>query len=188
MRDSLFALVLAQEAEEDSGSDLISVVPGLMIWTVITFAIVFFVLRKLAFGRIQGMIDQRRDRIKEALDAADEARDEARGLLEQHRALIADARSQSEKILAEARADADAQRERVRSEAGADLERRLEENRREIEAENRRLVEQIRREVVELTLIASEKVTGKVLDADDQRRLIDEAVGEIDFDRLASRN
>lgn len=188
MRDSLFALVLAQEAKEDSGSDLISVVPGLMIWTVVTFAIVFFILRKLAFGRIQGMIDQRRDRIKEALDAADEARDEARGLLEQHRALIGEARSQSERILAEARADADAQRERVRSEAGADLERRLEENRREIEAENRRLVEQIRREVVELTLIASEKVTGKVLDADDQRRLIDEAVGEIDFDRLASRN
>jgi F-type H+-transporting ATPase subunit b len=123
-----------------------------------------------------------------ALDAADEARDEARGLLEQHRALIADARSQSERILADARADADAQRDRVRTEAGADLERRLEENRREIEAENRRLVEQIRREVVELTLIASEKVTGKVLDADDQRRLIDEAVGEIDFDRLASRN
>jgi F-type H+-transporting ATPase subunit b len=188
MRDSLLAIVLGQEAEEDSGSDLISVVPGLMIWTVITFAIVFFVLRKLAFGRIQGMIDQRRDRIKEALDAADEARDEARGLLEQHRALIADARSQSERILADARADADAQRDRVRTEASADLERRLEENKREIEAENRRLVEQIRREVVELTLIASEKVTGKVLDADDQRRLIDEAVGEIDFDRLASRN
>lgn len=187
MRDSLFALVLAQEAEEDSGGDLISVVPGLMIWTLITFAVVFLVLRKLAFGRIQGMIDQRRDRIKEALDAADQAREEARELLEQHRALIAEARSQSERILAEARADANAQRDRARTEASADLDRRLEENKREIEAENRRLVEQIRREVVELTLIASEKVTGKVLDAADQRRLIDEAVGEIDFDRLASR-
>lgn len=187
----LYAIVLAQETttvEEDGGSDLISVVPGLMIWTAITFLIVFFVLRKLAFKRIQGMIDKRRDRIKEALDAADSARDEARELLEQHRALIADARSQSERILAEARSDADAQRLRVKAEADSDLERRLEENRKEIEAENRRLVEQIRREVVELTLIAAEKVTGKVLDADDQRRLIDDAVGEIDFDRLASRN
>lgn len=187
----LYAIVLAQETttvEEDGGSDLISVVPGLMIWTAITFLIVFFVLRKLAFKRIQGMIDKRRDRIMEALDAADSARDEARELLEQHRALIADARSQSERILAEARSDADAQRLRVKAEADSDLERRLEENRKEIEAENRRLVEQIRREVVELTLIAAEKVTGKVLDADDQRRLIDDAVGEIDFDRLASRN
>jgi F-type H+-transporting ATPase subunit b len=190
MGDGLLGLlVLAQETtEEDDGNDLISVVPGLMIWTVITFAIVFFVLRKLAFGRIQSLIDARRDRIKEALDAADDARDEARQLLEQHRALIADARTQAEKILAEARADGEAQRERVKAEANADLDRRLEENRREIEAENRRLVEQIRREVVELTLIAAEKVTGKVLDADDQRRLIDDAVGEIDFDRLAARN
>jgi F-type H+-transporting ATPase subunit b len=187
MGDSLLALVLAQ-AEEDGGNDLISVVPGLMIWTVITFAIVFLVLRKLAFGRIQGLIDARRDRIKEALDAADEARDEARALLEEHRKLIGEARAQSEKILAEARSDAEAQRERVRSEAREDLERRLEENRREIEAENRRLVEQIRREVVELTLLAAEKVTGKVLDAEDQRRLIEEAVGEIDFDQLAARN
>jgi F-type H+-transporting ATPase subunit b len=189
MQDALLAtLVLAQETEEDSGNDLITVVPGLMIWTVVTFLIVFFVLKKLAFKRIQGLIDQRRDRIKEALDAADNARDEARQLLEEHRKLIADARAQSEQILVDARRDADAQRDRVRVEASADLERRLEENRREIEAENRRLVEQIRREVVERTLIASEKVTGKVLDAEDQRRLIDEAVGEIDFDRLASRN
>ncbi len=189
MRDALLAtVVLAQETDGDSGNDLISVVPGLMIWTVITFLIVFFVLRKLAFGRIQALIDQRRDRISEALDAADGAREEARQLLEEHRKLIAGARAQSEQILAEARRDADAQRDRARGEASADLERRLAENRREIEAENRRLVEQIRREVVELTLLAAEKVTGKVLDSDDQRRLIDEAVGEIDFDRLASRN
>jgi F-type H+-transporting ATPase subunit b len=183
----VFAILSAAESSDD-GNDLISVVPGLMIWTVITFLIVFFVLRKLAFGRIQALIDQRRDRIKEALDAADRAREESRELLDEHRALIADARAQSEAILAEARKDGEAQRERARTEANADLERRLEENRREIEAENRRLVEQIRREVIELTLIASEKVTGKVLTADDQRRLIDEAVAEIDFDRLASRN
>jgi F-type H+-transporting ATPase subunit b len=189
MRDTLLAaLALAQEEAEDSGSDLISIVPGLMIWTLITFAIVFFVLRKLAFGRIQGLIDARRDRIREALDEADNARVEARQLLEEHRKLIQDARGQADEILTEARKVADAQRERVKAESDADLERRLEENRKAIEAENRKLLEQIRREVVELTLIASEKVTGKVLDKDDQRRLIDEAVGEIDFDQLARSN
>jgi len=86
-----------------------------MIWTAITFVIVFFVLRKLAFGRIQALIDQRRDRIREALDAADQARDEARALLEEHRKLIAEARAHSEEILVEARKDAEAQRERVRA-------------------------------------------------------------------------
>jgi F-type H+-transporting ATPase subunit b len=185
---SSLALVLAADESGDSGNGLIDVVPGLMIWTIITFAIVFFVMRKLAFGRIQAMIDTRRDRIREALDEADKAREEAKALLEQHHELIAQARVESEGILAEARRLGDAQRKRVLEEAQADLDRRLEENRRSIEAENQKLVEQIRREVVELTLLAAEKVTGKVLDAEDQRRLIDEAVGEIDFDKLASRN
>ena len=190
MRDALLAtIVLAQETtEEDSGSDLIKVVPGLMIWTAITFVIVFFVLKKLAFGRIQGMIDARRDRIREALDEADRARTEARAAVEENRQLIAQAKVQAEEILSEARRVGEAQRHRVIEEAQADLDRRLEENRKAIEAENQRLVEQIRREVVELTLVAAEKVTGKVLGAEDQRRLIDEAIGEIDFDRLASRN
>lgn len=186
----LATINLAQEAEadSDSGNDLISVVPGLMIWTAVVFLITFFILKKVAFGRISSMIEQRRDRIHAAVDEADTARQEARDLLEQHRQLIAQARSQSEEILAEARRQSEAQHDRARAEATADLERRLEENRKAIEAENRRLLEQVRREVIELTLIASEKVTGKVLDADDQRRLIDEAVGEIDFDQLARMN
>ena len=184
MPSTLIAAALGAEG----GNDLIKVVPGLMIWTIVTFAVVFFVLKKLAFGRIQGLIDQRRDRIAEALDEADRAREEAHSLVAENRRLITEGKAQAEGILAEARRIADAQRQRTIEEAHADLERRLEENRKSIEAENQRLVEQIRREVVELTLLAAEKVTGKVLDAEDQRRLIDEAVGEIDFDRLASRN
>jgi F-type H+-transporting ATPase subunit b len=188
MQETLLGLLpLAQEAEEE-GNGLIDVVPGLMVWTVITFGIVFFVLRKLAFSRIQGLIDQRRARIREALDEAERAREDARASVEENRKLIAQAKQQSEEILAEARQVAEAQRKRGIEEAQADLDRRLEENRKSIEVENQRLVEQIRREVIELTLLTAEKVTGKVLDADDQRRLIDEAVGEIDFDRLASRN
>jgi len=169
-------------------NDLIKVVPGLMVWTALVFLTAFFLLKWLAFGRIQGMIDRRREHVRQTLDEADRARDEARQLLDEHHKLIAQAKVQSEEILAEARRVGDAQRKRVLQEAQEDLERRLEENRRAIEAENQRLVEQIRREVVELTLTAAEKVTGKVLTAEDQRRLVDEAVGEIDFDRLASRN
>ena len=74
-------LFLAQAAEEESSGGLIDVVPGLMIWTLICFAITFFVLRKFAFGPIQRTIDERRDRIRAAVDEADRAREEARGLL-----------------------------------------------------------------------------------------------------------
>lgn len=169
-------------------NSLISVVPGLMIWTIVTFAIVFFVLRRLAFGRIQAIIDQRRDRIRAALDEADKAREEARELRELTQQEREAAKADRETILEEARRQAQAQFEVARGRADEDLKRRLEENQREIEAENRKLREQIRRDVVELTLLASEKVTGKTLDAQDQRRLIDETVQELDVTQLASEN
>jgi F-type H+-transporting ATPase subunit b len=163
---------------------LIKVTPGLMIWTIISFLITLFVLKRYAFGPIQKIIDERRERISQAIEEADKARDEARKLLEEHRALIAGARSDAEQILAEARRVADSQRDRVREEVEADRQRRLEDTRRQIEAETQRALQQIRSEVAELTLIAAEKVTGKTLDQSDQRRLIDEAISGLDFSVL----
>ncbi len=165
-------------------SGLIEVVPGLMIWTLIAFGITFFVLRKYAFGPIQRTIDERRERIRKAVEEADRAREEARNLLEQHRQLIAQAKSEAGEILADARKVADAQIERVKEEAEAERQRRLEETQRQIEAETKRSLDLIRAEVADLTLEATARVTGKVLDAEDQRRLIDEAISELDFSVL----
>jgi F-type H+-transporting ATPase subunit b len=163
---------------------LVNPIPGLMIWTLICFAITFFVLRKFAFGPIQKMIDERRDRIRAAVDEADKARVEARELLEQHRQLIASAKGDAADILADARKVADAQIERVKSEAEEERARRLEETKRQIDAETKRSLDMIRSEVADLTLEATARVTGKVLDAEDQRRLIDEAIAELDFSAL----
>jgi F-type H+-transporting ATPase subunit b len=173
---------LAQE--ENGGSGLIEVVPGLMIWTLICFAITFFVLRKFAFGPIQRAIDERRDRIRKAVEEADHAREEARALLEQHRAMIAQAKGEAAEILADTRKVADAQIERVKVEAEEERKRRLEDVNRQIDAELKRSLEIIRAEVADLTLEATARVTGKVLDAEDQRRLIDEAIAELDFSAL----
>ncbi len=163
---------------------LIKVTPGLMIWTIVAFLITLFVLKRYAFGPIQKTIDDRRERIERSIAEAEDARNEARRLLEEHRSLIGQARGQAEDILAEARKVADAQRQRVRAETDADRQRRLEETRRQIEAETHRALEQIRTEVAELTLIAATKVTRKALDDDDHRRLIDEAIRELDFSAL----
>jgi F-type H+-transporting ATPase subunit b len=192
MRDSLLqAFLFAQEtttgAEEEEGS-LIDVVPGLMVWTIITFLIVLWVLKRFAFGPIQRMIDERRDRIREALDEADKARSEARELRELTQREREQAKLEREQILDEARRQSQRLAEQARERADADLKEALEKNREELAAENQRLREQIRRDVVELTLYASEKVTGKVLDQDDQRRLIEETIEEADVRRLASEN
>jgi len=163
---------------------LIQVTPGLMIWTIVCFLIALFVLKRYAFGPIQKLIDERRERIRRALDEADEAREEARTLLEEHRKLIGQARGEAEEILSEARQVAKGMQERVKEETEADRQRRLEETKRQIEAETRRALEAIRSEVAELSLVAAEKVTRKSLDDKDQRRLIDEAIGELDFSVL----
>jgi F-type H+-transporting ATPase subunit b len=169
-------------------ASLIDVVPGLMVWTIVTFFITFLILRRYAFGPIQRLIDERRDRIREALDEADKARQEARELRELTKAEREEAKAERERILDDSRRQGQAQLDKSRAEADEDLKRRLEENKREIEAENRRMAEQIRRDVVELTLLAAEKVTGKSLDADDQRRLIDETIEEVDVKKLVSEN
>ena len=163
---------------------LIKVVPGLMIWTLVAFALTFFVLRRYAFGPIQKAIDDRREKIRQSIEEADKARAEARHLLEEHRKLIGQAKTQAEEILTEARKVADSQRERVKEETEVDRARRLEETRRQIEAETERALQQIRAEVAELTLVATSKVTGKVLDRDDHRKLIEDAIGELDFSVL----
>jgi len=165
-------------------SGLIEVVPGLMIWTLVAFAITFFVLRKYAFGPIQKTIDDRRDRIRLAVEEADNARVEARELLEQNRAILAQAKSEAGEILAEARKIGDAQIARVKEEADTERLRRLEETQRQIEAETSRAIEQIRAEVADLTIVATEAVVGKVLDSADQRRLVEEAVAGLDFSVL----
>src|SRR5918992_395030 len=125
-----------------AASPLIDPVPGLMIWTLICFAITFYVLKRFAFGPIQNLIDQRRQRIRESVEEAERARTEARQLLEEHRALIGQAKSEAGEILADARKTAESQRERAKEEIEVDRQRRLEGTRRPIEAETARRPQQ----------------------------------------------
>ena len=167
-----------------ASSPLIQVTPGLMIWTIVCFAITYFVLRKYAFGPVQQMIDARREKIEQAITEADNARAEARNLLEEHKKLIGQAKSEAEEILSEARRIGEAQRERVREETEEDRQRRREETRRQIEQATHQALGQIREEVGKLSLLAAEKITRKSLTGADQQRLIDEALAEIDFSEL----
>ena len=167
-----------------ASSPLTKVIPGLMIWTLVFFFITFYVLKRYAFGPIQKLIDERRERIRQALEEADNARSEARNLLEEHRKLIAQAKGEAEEILAETRRVAEVNQRRMREETEADRQRRLEETRRQVESETRRALEQIRAEVADLSLIAVEKVTGRAFGAEDHKRLIEEAVNELDLSVL----
>ena len=178
-------LPLAQAEEDSGGSFLVSPSLGLMIWTLIIFGTCLWALSKWAFPRIQEALDKRRIAIEESIDAAERTRKEADELLGEYRARLAEAREQAEDIVVRARRAADKLEEQSKSEAKQTREELMEQTRREIEAETRRSLEAIRKEVAMLTVIATEKVTRKALDEQDQKRLIDEALSEVDFSVFA---
>jgi F-type H+-transporting ATPase subunit b len=170
----------------DSGSFLVSPNVGLMIWTLIVFGVTMILLWKLAFPRIAEALDKRQRAIEDSIDAAERTRREADDLLSEYRERLAEARGQADDIVSRARRTAEHAESETLAEARAKREEMMEQTRRDIEAETRRAIQQIRAEVADLTILATEKVTRKSLDAEDQRRLVDEALSELDFAALAS--
>lgn len=184
---SLIALPLATEegAAAEGGSFLVSPNVGLMVWTLIVFSISLYVLSKVVYPRIQEMLDKRQRAIDESIDAAENTRKEADQLLAEYRERLADAREQAETILARARKAADATEAAALTDGKAKREELLEATKREIQAETRRAIQDIRNEVADLTILATEKITRKTLTEADQKRLVEEALSELDFSALA---
>jgi F-type H+-transporting ATPase subunit b len=168
-----------------SGSFLITPNVGLMIWTLLLFGISMAVLAKLAFPRISEALDRRQKAIEDSIDAAEQTRQEADQLLAEYRERLREARGQADQIVDRARKAAEAHERTATEDAKEKREQLMEQTRREIEAETRRAIDQIRREVADLTVLATEKVTRKTLTEEDQRRLVQDALGELDFSSLA---
>jgi F-type H+-transporting ATPase subunit b len=173
---------------EEGGSEgnfLVSPNLGIMIWTLIAFGLTLLILRRFAFPRIAEALDRRRKAIEDSIDAAERTRQEADQLLQEYRERLREAREQAEDIVARARKASDRVQDEAKASAKQTREEMMEHTRREIEAETRRALDEIRKEVANLTISATEKVTRRALDDEDHRRLIDEALAEVDFAALA---
>jgi F-type H+-transporting ATPase subunit b len=177
--------IIVAQTEEEGGSFLVSPDIGLMIWTLVVFGLSMFLLGKVAFPRIVEALDRRQKAIEDSIDTAERTRREADELLAEYRERLTAARQQADDIVARAR--------KAGEQAEADLvvkgrqrrEELLEQARKDIETETRRAIQEIRAEVADLTIMATEKVTRKTLTAEDQRRLVEEAVAELDFAALS---
>jgi F-type H+-transporting ATPase subunit b len=168
-----------------SSSFLITPNVGLTIWTLVVFAISLYILKKAVLPRIGLALDKRRMAIVDSIDAANRTRAEAEELLVEYREHLKQARQQAEEIVERARQAAVAHEREARTAAQARGEQMLEQTRREIEAESRRMLDEILRDVADLTVMATERVTRKVLTEEDQRRLVDDALSELDFTLLS---
>ncbi len=156
-----------------------------MIWTLVLFGFTMWVLSKVAFPRIQEALDRRAKTIRESIEAAERQRQEADRLLEEYRQRLKEAREQADDIIARSRKAAEAATAEAIAEGKERREALVAAARRDIETETRRSLEQIRKEVADLTVLATEKVTRKALDSEDHKRLIEEALEEVDFSSLA---
>jgi F-type H+-transporting ATPase subunit b len=179
--------VFAADAGGDSGggSFLVSPNVGLMVWTLVLFGVSLFILRKVAFPRIAEALDRRQQAIEEAIDTAERTRREADELLAEYRERLTAARQQADEIVARARKAGEQQEADAVAHGRQRREELLEQARKDIEVETRRAIQEIRAEVADLTILATEKVTRKTLTSDDQRRLVEEAVAELDFAALS---
>jgi F-type H+-transporting ATPase subunit b len=181
----LGAVVIAAAAKDEGGSFLVSPDIGLMVWTLLVFAISGYLLKKYAFPQIAEALDRRQRIIEESLETAAKTRAEAEQLLAEYRERLAAAREQAETILARARKAAETSEHETIAEAKKRREELLAQTKRDIEAETRRAIQDIRNEVADLTILATEKITRKVLTDDDQRQLVEETLAELDFSALA---
>ena len=157
---------------------------GLMIWTLITFAIAVFVLWKFAFAPIQKLLDDRRKSVQESMDAAEQARSEARRLLEEYEATLAKVRQESEEILERSRTTGEHAKAELMAEARTQSERLLAQAHEQIERDTRAAVRELKAQIADLTALATEKVATRSLTDADQARLIDEALAELNVEQL----
>jgi F-type H+-transporting ATPase subunit b len=146
------------------------------------------VLRKYAWPAITRARNKRQRAIEESIDTAERARADASELLEEYRQRLREARAQADEIVARARKAGEVHERESLEEARVRRDELLEQTRRDIEAETRRAIQEIRAEVADLTILATEKVTRKSLDDADQKRLVEEALGELDFSSLGGEH
>jgi F-type H+-transporting ATPase subunit b len=172
-------------AADNGGNFLVTPGVGLMIWTLIAFVATLLILRRYAFPFIQEALDKRQKAIETAIEESERARAEAAQLLAEYRERLREARTQSEEIVQRARKAAEEHQHESIEAARKQRGELLEQTRRDVEAETRRAIQEIRNEVADLTVLATEKVTRKTLDEADQRRLVEEALGELDFSALS---
>jgi F-type H+-transporting ATPase subunit b len=180
-------LAATEAAGKSSGDFLVKPGIGLMVFTLVVFGISMLLLWKLAFPQISEALAKRQRVIEDSIDSAQRTKDEAAEILAEYRERLKEARVQAEEIVTRARKSAETHERESLEQAKITREELLEQTRRDVEAETRRAIQEIRREVADLTVAATEAVTRKTLDGDDQRRLVEEALAELDFTALGER-
>jgi F-type H+-transporting ATPase subunit b len=157
--------------------------PGLFIWTIVTFLGLLWALKKLAWGPLLEALETRQNAIRKSLDDAQQAKVELERLNVESGHIIQRARVDADAIVTQSRADGDRLREEIRAKARAEADHIVKNAERQIQLETSRALEQIRREAVDLSVMIASKIIQRNLSREDNERLIDEALKQVETRR-----
>lgn len=159
--------------------DLLSADPGLIVWTIVTFLLLLGILWKFAWNPILGALDAREQAIQKTIDDAERLQAEAQSVLDEHQKRLAEARTEGNRILDEARQAGEHMKQDILEKARAESEKVLERAHRQMELETEQAIQTIRAQAADLALKAAEKVLERSITDADHRRLADQAVAEL---------
>ncbi len=162
---------------------LVQVDPGLYIWAIVVFVVLAGLLAKFAWGPLLDALDRRQESIRKSLDDARQARQELERLRTESTRILVEARTEADGIISRTRADAARAGEELKTKARADAQNIVKNAERQIELEASRAVEKIRREAVDLSVAIASKIIQRNLTREDNERLIGETLKEIESKR-----
>ena len=159
---------------------LVQLDPGLFIWTIVTFLVLLALLAKFAWTPLLQALETRQNAIRKSLDDAQQAKQELERLNLESAQIINRARVEADAVITQSRADGDRLREEIRAKARAEADHIVKNAQRQIQLETSRAIEQIRREAVDLSVMIASKIIQRNLSKDDNERLIDEALKQVE--------
>jgi F-type H+-transporting ATPase subunit b len=172
--NTLAVLILASE-----GGGLVDVNPGLVFWTIITFLILLFILRRVAWKPILTALNQRETAIKDSLEKAEKAKEEAQKILEENQASLLKAEEESKKIIEQSRVYADKLKDQMIRGSKDQAKKIIEDATSEIERKKEEAFSELRIKVAEIAVQAAEKILNKNLDKDSNKKLVDKYIDDI---------
>jgi F-type H+-transporting ATPase subunit b len=158
---------------------MLEINPGLIIWTTVTFFLLLFVLKKIAWKHIVGALEQREEHIRLSLERAEEAKQEAERLLEENRKERAQSEERAQKILNEGRTLGENLKNEIVEKANQQARKMIDQAKQEIERDKEAALSQLREEVASLAIMAAEKILGESLDANKHKKLVDDVLNRL---------
>ncbi len=174
----LTGFILSVLAIEENGS-LISVNPGLIFWTVVTFIVLLILLKRVAWKPILTALDQREAAIKESLEKAEKAREEAQKVLDENKANLAQAEEESKKIIDQSRAYAEKLKEQIIRESKEQAKKIVHDAADEIERKKEAAFNDLKTQVAEIAINAAEKILKENLNKETNKKIVDKYINDI---------